>query len=76
MVSFKDNGDHDRFGLEKLIFERQISTTEVLNEALDWSDNGLPVGVQFGDRTAFLQLNAQLEQAAPWAHWAAPIYVG
>jgi hypothetical protein len=76
MTSFKGYGDHDAVGLEKLIFERQVSATEVLDEALDWSDNGLPVGVHFGDRTAFLQLNAQLEQAAPWAHWAAPIYVG
>jgi Asp-tRNA(Asn)/Glu-tRNA(Gln) amidotransferase A subunit family amidase len=38
---------------------------------LAWSDEGLPVGVQFaarnGDEATLFRLAAQIEAAAPWA---------
>jgi len=42
-----------------------------INVPLHWSNEGLPLGVQFvartGDETTLLQLAAELEAAAPWA---------
>ena len=38
---------------------------------LAWSDDGLPIGIQFGgalgDEPKLIRLAAQLEQAQPWA---------
>ncbi|HTK80585.1 MAG TPA: amidase family protein [Rhizomicrobium sp.] len=43
-----------------------------INVPLQWSESGLPIGVQFvgrsGDEMTLLQLAAELEGAAPWAH--------
>jgi len=43
-----------------------------INVPLQWSDSGLPIGVQFvarnGDEMTLLQLAAELEAAEPWAH--------
>ncbi len=42
-----------------------------INLPLQWSRNGLPLGVQFvartGDETTLLKLAAELEKASPWA---------
>jgi Asp-tRNA(Asn)/Glu-tRNA(Gln) amidotransferase A subunit family amidase len=44
---------------------------------LQWSDDGLPIGVQFvgrfGDEETLLSLAGQLEQAAPWAQRRPPV---
>ena len=44
---------------------------------LHWSDDGLPIGVQFtgglGDEPKLIRLAAQLERAAPWGERRAPI---
>jgi amidase len=44
---------------------------------LHWSDDGLPIGVQFvgrfGDEETLLALAGQLEQAAPWAERRPPV---
>ncbi len=44
---------------------------------LHWSDDGLPIGVQFvgrfGDEETLLSLAGQLEQAAPWAERRPPV---
>ena len=47
---------------------------------LNWSDDGLPIGVQivgrFGDEATLIRLAAQLEQAMPWATRRAPVHAG
>jgi amidase len=44
---------------------------------LHWSEDGLPIGVQFvgrfGDEETLLALAGQLEQAAPWAERRPPV---
>ncbi len=49
-----------------------------LSIPLDWSVDGLPVGVQFvgryGDEATLFQLASQLEQARPWAQHKPPIH--
>lgn len=45
---------------------------------LTWSQNGLPIGMQFtgrfADETTLLQLAAQLEQARPWKDKRPPVH--
>ncbi|WP_413774387.1 amidase family protein [Marinobacter sp. AN1] len=47
-----------------------LTGTPAISLPLSWSEQGLPVGVQFGaphgDEGRLLQLAAQLEEAAPW----------
>lgn len=47
---------------------------------LCWTDEGLPVGVQFaawfGDEAMLLPLAAQLEAARPWKDRVAPVFAG
>ncbi len=47
---------------------------------LQWSGDGLPIGVQltgrYGDEAPLIRLAAQLEQARPWAAWRPPIVAG
>lgn len=44
---------------------------------LHWTADSLPLGVQFvaplGGESLLIRLAAQLEQAAPWAEWVAPV---
>jgi amidase len=44
--------------------------TPGINLPLNWSKDGLPLGVQFtarsGDEMTLLKLAAELEKAAPW----------
>ncbi len=46
---------------------------------LHWSEDGLPVGVQFvapfGDEATLIELAAFFEEAAPWRHRRPPIHV-
>jgi amidase len=48
-----------------------------INLPLQWSRNGLPLGVQFvartGDEVTLLRLAAELEKASPWADRRPPI---
>jgi amidase len=47
-----------------------LTGTPAMNVPLHWTQDGLPLGVQFvgrmGDETTLLQLAAQLEAAQPW----------
>jgi len=47
-----------------------VTGTPAMSVPLHWTDDGLPLGVQFvgrmGDEATLLQLAAELEQAAPW----------
>ncbi|OBH38417.1 amidase [Mycobacterium sp. E342] len=49
-----------------------ITGRPAISVPLHWTDDGLPLGVQFVGRLGadgdLLQLAAQLEEAAPWAH--------
>lgn len=65
--------------LEKLPFTQLANLTgaPAMSVPLHWSQNGLPLGVQFmapmGDETTLLQLANQLEQAQPWFNRTATI---
>jgi amidase len=65
--------------LEKLPFTQLANLTgaPAMSVPLYWSDNGLPLGVQFmaplGDEATLLQLATQLEHAAPWFQHLSPL---
>jgi Asp-tRNA(Asn)/Glu-tRNA(Gln) amidotransferase A subunit family amidase len=60
--------------------QQNLSGQPAISLPLHWTDDGLPIGVQFagrfGDEATLLRLAAQLEQAAPWAHRIAPVHAG
>lgn len=66
--------------LEFLIFTAQfnISGQPAVSLPLHWTDDGLPVGVQFvggiDDEATLIRLSSQIEAAAPWAHKLPPIF--
>jgi amidase len=55
-----------------------VSGQPAVSLPLHWSDNGLPIGVQFvgpiDDEALLLRLAAQVETASPWANRIPPIY--
>jgi amidase len=60
--------------------QQNLSGQPAISLPLHWTDDGLPIGVQFagrfGDEATLLRLAAQLEQAAPWTHRIAPVHAG
>ncbi len=60
--------------------QQNLSGQPAISLPLHWSDDGLPIGVQFagrfGDEVTLLQLAGQLEQAAPWAERVPPVHAG
>ncbi|MEX2649675.1 MAG: amidase, partial [Alphaproteobacteria bacterium] len=55
-----------------------VSGQPAIQLPLDWSDAGLPIGVQFagrfGDEATLIRLACQLETARPWTHRHPPLF--
>ncbi len=82
--------NQNRAGMTAMEWTRQVFTwapfTPLFNTTgqpaislpLHWSDEGLPVGVQFaarfGDEATLFRLAGQLEQARPWAARRPPVH--
>jgi len=51
---------------------QNVTGQPAISLPLHWNDTGLRIGTHFvsrySDETTLLQLAAQVEQAAPWAH--------
>jgi amidase len=64
-------GFRPNFGYVPFTSMQNCAGTPGINLPLNWSKDGLPLGVQFtartGDEMTLLKLAAELEKAAPWA---------
>jgi amidase len=60
--------------------QQNLSGQPAISLPLHWSEDGLPIGVQFaarfGDEETLLRLARQIEQAAPWADRVPPVSAG
>jgi amidase len=67
------------FGYVPFTSMQNSAGTPGINLPLNWSKDGLPIGVQFTARTGgemtLLKLAAELEKASPWAHRYASIRI-
>ena len=74
-----DNGNFQTLGTEWVLFTQVCNATgqPAMSVPLYWTDDKLPVGVQFigrfGDEATLFRLAAQLEEARPWADRRPPV---
>lgn len=79
-LPYEEYAKYDALDLAKLVRQRQVKPEELLEAAIaranavepriNWTSEGLPVGVhfmgRFGDEATLFRLASQLEQSWPW----------